>query len=220
MYYDELTDGMAVWERSYITNTYAEPIKNSDKDVRAVAVFNYPHGVGTVEFSMFTQNDILSTTEGGGDPFNRKTPYPTFELRGIVGDYPMLYKFTDNNRQSNMMTGPQNRILVDVDVNLMYGDDTIRSFDYSDCRTIDYKISVNPNSEEGYVKDSFTLENIFGFECQGYTPNNPIYDIMMNSHEKTDTTSTMDLKNTDDWDSQIYRVKSLFFLYYSSTKII
>ncbi|MGB0855627.1 MAG: hypothetical protein ACPGQP_01170, partial [Nitrosopumilus sp.] len=52
MYYDGLTDGMAIWDRTYIENVYAEPIKNSDKDVRAVAVFNYPNGVETAEFSM------------------------------------------------------------------------------------------------------------------------------------------------------------------------
>ncbi|WP_316504154.1 hypothetical protein [Nitrosopumilus sp.] len=205
MYYDGLTDGMAIWEQSHITNMYEEPIKNSDKDIRAVAVFSYPKGTETVEFSMFTQSDMLSATTDGGDAFNRKTTYPTFEIRGIVGDYPMLYKFTDNNRQIHMVTGPQNRDLVDVDINLMHGDKVIRSFDYSDCRTVDYEVSTSPNSEESYVKDQFALENIFEFECQGYSPHNPMYDVMTNSNQKADTTSTMDLASTDKWAPGFYR---------------
>ncbi|WP_316505892.1 hypothetical protein [Nitrosopumilus sp.] len=205
MYYDGLTDGMAIWEQSHITNMYEEPIKNTDKDLKAVAVFNYSDGAETIEFSMFTQSKMISSTEStSSNEFVKKTTYPTFDLRGIVGDYPMLYKFTDENRKIHMVTGTQNRDLVDVDINLMYGDDVVRSFDYSGCRTIDYKVSTSPNSEESYVKNKFALVNVFDFECQGYSPHNPIYHTMMNPYEKVDTTSTLDLVSTDRWAPGFY----------------
>ena len=205
MYYDGLTDGMAIWEQSHITNMYEEPIKNTDKDLKAVAVFNYSNGAETVEFSMFTQSKMISSTEStSSNEFVKKTTYPTFDLRGIVGDYPMLYKFTDENRKIHMVTGTQNRDLVDVDISLMYGDDVVRSFDYSGCRTIDYEVSTSPNSEESYVKNKFALVNVFDFECQGYSPSNPMYDTMMNTYEKADATSTLDLVSTDRWAPGFY----------------
>ena len=205
MYYDGLTEGMAIWEQSHIKNMYEEPIKNTDKDLKAVAVFDYSNGVETVEFSMFTQDKMMSATEStSSDEFVKKTTYPTFELRGIVGDYPMLYKFADENRKIQMVTGTQNRDLVDVDINLMYGDDVVRSFDYSGCRTINYEVSTSPNSEESYVKNKFALVNIFDFECQGYSPYNPMFNTMTNAYEKADTTSSLDLVSTDRWAPGFY----------------
>ena len=206
MYYDGLTDGMAIWERTYIENVYAEPIKNTDKDLKAVAVFDFSDGTETVEFSMFTQDKMITATEStSSEEFVKKTTYPTFELRGIVGDYPMLYKFADDNRKVHMVTGSQNRDLVDVDINLMYGDEVIRSFDYSGCRTINYEVSASPNSEESYVKNTFALVNIFDFECQGYSPYNPMYDSMMTNYEKADTMNSLDLVSTDRWGPDFYR---------------
>ena len=206
MYYDGLTEGMAVWEKSNIANVYEEPIKNTDKDLKAVTMFDYSGSTETIEFSMFTQSKMMSATEStSSDEFVKKTTYPTFELRGIVGDYPMLYKFIDDNRKVHMVTGTQNRDLVNVNIDLMYGDDVIRSFDYSGCRTTDYEVSASPNTEESYVKDKFALENIFDFECQGFSPYNPMYDTMMNTYEKAKNTSSLDLVSTDRWAPGFYQ---------------
>ena len=206
MYYDSLSNGMAVWEKYNIKNVYEESIKNTDKNLKAVATFDYSDGIESVEFTMFTQSKMISATESTeSEEFDKKTTYPTFELQGVVGDYPMLYEFTDNNRKIHKVLGTQNRDLVDVEINLMYGDDVVRSFDYSGCRTTDYEVSASPNNEESYVKNKFALVNIFDFECQGYSPINPMYDSMMTNYQKADTTSSLDLVSTDRWGPGFYR---------------
>ena len=88
--------------------------------------------------------------------------------------------------------------LVDVDVDIVFDGNVIRGFNFVNCRAIDYVVSTNTNNEESYVKNKFALENIFDIECQGYHPNNPTYDAMF-STEKADTTSTFDLRDTQDW---------------------
>ena len=208
MYYDDLKGDGPVWKMSHMTSMYEEPIQNSDKNLKIAAEFVYPDGRETIEFSMFKQSNVLTTTEDvflsegsnpNNDSFDRKASYPTFELRGIVGDYPMLYKSVDDNREIHHISGFQSKSLVDVSVNIMNDSEVIRSFNYSHCRPTDYVVATETNNEESYVKDKFALVNIFDFECQGYHPNNPVYDAMQNSYDRANTLSTNDLRNTDQW---------------------
>jgi len=118
--------------------------------------------------------------------------YPTLELRGIIGDYPLLYNHVDDNLSIKGVTGNNNRNLVDIDVQIVYGNDVLREFTYSQCRSTDYVVSTNSGKEESYFK-GFAVENIFDFECQGYTPNNPSYDTMF-SVPQANTESTNDTK--------------------------
>ena len=202
MYYDELRGDSPIWKHTSFSNEYVEPIQNTDKGLSAIATFTFNDGIETIEFSMFKQSEVLTTTESLSDPtITDKATYPTLELRGIVGDYPMLYNHVDDNLTIQGMVGTHNRELVDIDVNLVSGDEVIRGFNYVHCRSIDYVVSTETNKEESYVKNKFALENIFDFECQGYHPNNPIYDTMFDV-EKANTQSTNDLRNTDDWDSR------------------
>jgi len=115
----------------------------------------------------------------------------------------MLYKHVDDNLAVQRIIGNSNHGLVDIDIKVISGEETIRGFNYVDCRATDYVISTNPNSEESYIKSKFALENIFDFECQGYHPNNLAYDAMF-IVEKANTISSKDLRNTDDWDSRFY----------------
>lgn len=208
IHYDKLKGEAPVWGITRITNEYVEPIQNTDKGLSAFTTITFAEGVETIEFSMFKQSNVLTATEENeanngnrnlaANEFTRKTTYPTLELRGIVGDYPMLYNYLDNNRKIQGVAGTQNKELVDIDVDLMSDDGIIRGFNFNHCRAIGYEVSTNPNSEESYVKNKFALENIFEFECQGYHPNNPAYDAMF-AVEKADTYSTKDLRNTDQW---------------------
>lgn len=202
MYYDELRGDTPIWKTSHLTNVYKEPIQNSANGLKAVATFTFSNGVETSDFSMFSQHSVLTATEDSS--FNRKATYPTFELRGIVGDYSMLYKSVDENRGILGVSGTQLRNLYDVDINIMNGDEIIRGFSYSHCRTINYVVITETNKEESYTKNKFALVNVFDFECQGYHPNNPIYDTMYNTYKKAETTSTKDLRNTDDWGIGFY----------------
>jgi hypothetical protein len=202
MYYDELRGDAPIWKHTSFSNEYVEPIQNTDKDLSVITTFTFADGIETIEFSMFKQSKVLTTTESLSDPtITDKATYPTLELRGIVGDYPMLYDHVDDNLTIQSIIGTHNRELVDIDVNLVSGEEIIRGFNYVHCRPIDYVVSTETNKEESYVKNKFALENIFDFECQGYHPNNPVYDTMFNV-EKSNTPSTKDLRNTDDWDSR------------------
>ena len=85
----------------------------------------------------------------------------------------------------------------DVDVDLYDGDKAIRGYNYVDCRVVDYIAKTQTNNEEAYFK-SFANSNYFTFECQGYHPNNPVYDSMF-SFEKAKTPNSLDLRNTQQW---------------------
>jgi len=198
MYYDELRGDAPVWKTTHLTNNYVESIQNTDGGLDAIATFTFPDGTETVEFSMFTQDTVLSILDTGDETITGKSTYPTLELRGIVGDYPILYNNVDDTLNIQGVQGTQYANLVDIDVDLVLDGEVIRGFNYNNCRAIDYTVETDADHEESYVKNKFALENIFEFECQGYHPNNPAYDVMF-SVEKANTESTFDLRNTDQW---------------------
>ena len=199
MHYDELRGDEPVWKTKHLTNEYVEPIQNTDGGISAITTFTFADGTETIEFSMFKQSNVLTTTEDtGSDSITNKATYPTLELRGIVGDYPILYNHVDDNIKIQGVAGTSLMDLVDIDVDLVSGGEVIRGFNFVNCRAIDYTVETDPNTEESYVKNKFALENIFDFECQGYHPNNPAYDVMF-SVEQANTESTSDLRNTEQW---------------------
>ena len=210
MYYDDLRGDSPVWKTMHVTNEYMESIQNTDGGLDAISTFTFADGTETIEFSMFKQSEVLTATENvdnengnksvAAEKFTRKTTSPTIELRGIVGDYPMLYSHVDNQIKIQGIAGTTNADLVDIDVDLVSNGEVLRSFNYVNCRAVDYKIETNTNSEESYVKNKFSLENVFDFECQGYHPNNPAYDTMF-TVKPVDTPSSKDLRNTQDWNS-------------------
>lgn len=211
MNYDEIRGDVPVWKSTHLSNEYVEPLQNTDQGLDVFTTFTFADGTEMIEFSMFKQSEVLTATEKVNDDngqkllsaeaFTRKTTYPTLELRGIVGDYPLLYHYVDNDNLKNQNSGgTQNRVLVDVDVDIVSNGEVIRGFNYVNCRVINYDIDTESNKEESYVKNKFALENIFTIECQGYHPNNPIYDAMF-SVEQANTESTSDLRNTDQWGS-------------------
>ncbi|MFQ5476806.1 MAG: hypothetical protein ACE5DT_07250 [Nitrosopumilus sp.] len=196
--YDELRGDDPVWKVTSVSNEYVETIQNTDKGLSAFATFTFADGIETIEFSMFKQGDVLAILDAGDATITGKSTYPTIEFRGIVGDYPILYKHVDDNRKLQGVGGSFNKVLADIDVELISDEEVLRGFNYVDCRATDYDISTNTNKDESYVKNKFALENIFDFECQGYHPNNPVYDTMF-SIPKADTESSNDLRNTQKW---------------------
>jgi hypothetical protein len=205
MNYDALRGDIPVWKTIHLTNEYVESIQNTDGGLDAIATFTSTDGNEIIEFSMFKQSDVLTATrevdsQNGEEPddFTRAATYPTLELRGVVGDYPILYNHVDDLIKVQGVAGTSNVDLVDIDVDLVSDGKVIRGFNYNNCRAIDYTVETETNKEESYVKNKFALENIFEFECQGYHPNNPAYDAMF-SVEKANTESSSDLRNTDKW---------------------
>ena len=205
MNYDTLRGDIPVWKTTHLTNNYVESIQNTDGGLDAIATFTSTDGTEIIEFSMFKQSEVLTATrevdsQNGEEPddFTRAATYPTLELRGVVGDYPILYNHVDDLIKVQGVAGTSNVDLVDIDVDLVSDGKVIRGFNYNNCRAIDYTVETETNKEESYVKNKFALENIFEFECQGYHPNNPAYDAMF-SVEKANTESSSDLRNTDKW---------------------
>ena len=206
MYYDDLK-GDAI-RASHLTNVFVESIQNTDQGLKTISTFTLADGTETVEFSMFKQNEILTSTEKvnddngqkalAADAFTRKVVYPTIEFRGIVGDYPLLYNHVDENRKIQGVSGTQFRNLVDIDVDIVSDGQVLRGFNYVNCRAINYDVDNDANKEESYAKNKFALENLFEFECQGYHPNNPTYDAMYTVEPATNE-SSLDLRNTDRW---------------------
>ncbi len=181
-----------IWETTFMTNEQSNDSLQMANGLRVMTTFTYNNGVETLEFPIFRQGDVLSKAN------------PTFELEGIVGDYPLLYKRTDDNLKLQSVSGANLMTeLFEVDVNLVNGE-IVRGFNYSKCRVVDYVVASDMNKEESYIKGQFALENTFDFECQGYHPNNPMYDIMLNPYTKAETISTNDLRNTDDWELGFY----------------
>ncbi|KER06933.1 hypothetical protein AAA799E16_00279 [Marine Group I thaumarchaeote SCGC AAA799-E16] len=213
MYYDDLRGDAPIWKVSQLSNVYMESLQNTEQELDVITTFTLPTGIETIEFSMFKQSEVLTATENvnnengnsgvAAEKFTRKTVAPTLELRGIVGDYPMLYNYVDKNLKTQNVAGTALRDLVDIDVEIVSDGEVIRGFNYSNCRAIDYSVETDPNKEESYNKNKFALESIFDFECQGYTPNNPIYDAMFKM-ESGKNISSADLRNTQDWAKGFY----------------
>jgi hypothetical protein len=155
--------------------------------IHAIAEFKFKDNtIETIDFPIFRHQDILAQSD------------TTFQLKGMVGDYPLLYKQVDDAARINQISGlGQTHKLFDVEVDLKYKDQTVRGFSYSDCRVIDYVVTSQQGNEEAFFF-WFALETTFEFECLGYQPKNPIYDAMFET-EKTDTISTLDLRETDTW---------------------
>jgi hypothetical protein len=211
--YDLLRGDAPTWKTAHLTNEYVETLQNTDQGMDVFTTFTFADGTETIEFSIFSQSEVLTVTENvdneNGDSdvaaqkFTRKTVAPTLELRGIVGDYPLLYNHVDENLKVQSVKGTSLKELVDIDVDIVLDGEVVRGFNYSNCRATDYRVETDPTTEESYVKNKFALENIFDFECQGYHPNNPIYDTMFKA-QKADNTSSNDLRNTDQWTRGFY----------------
>jgi len=153
---------------------------------KAIAKFTYDNGVEKISFPMFEQGQVKVKAN------------PSFTLTGLIEDTPMLFKHVDNSLALTSNTGSTNFLEdFDVDVDLVYEDKTVRGFNYVDCRVVDYIAKTQINNEETYFK-SFANSNSIKFECQGYHPNNPVYDAMF-IYQKAKTTNSLDLKNTQQW---------------------
>ena len=196
--YDDFDDSFPVWQTLLLKNDQMNDGLVMANGTRIITTFTYNDGVETIEFPIFRQGNVLVKSN------------PTFELEGIVGDFPILYKVIDKNLKLQGVLGVNTMSdLFDVDVNVVAENEIVRGFNYSNCRVIDYVVASDMNVEETYTKKIFALENTFELECQGYHPNNPWLDKMFDvSISKTQ--SSLDLESTDDWPDGFYVKKETF----------
>jgi hypothetical protein len=185
--YDQLYQGYSIMRATFMEHSQMNNGYNMGTGPHAIATFDFNSARETINFPLFEQSDILSKSN------------PTFELGGIVGDYPLLYKRVDDAVKFNQMaTGASfGQELFDVGVTLMYDEIQVREFSYTNCRVVDYVVESQTNKEETYFKGN-ALSNTFEFECQGYHPSDLIYNAMFDT-VKADTQSSMDLRDTQTW---------------------
>jgi hypothetical protein len=145
---------------------------------QAIAEFRFhDNTVETINFPIFRQPNFLSQSE------------TVFQLEGMVGNYPLLYKQVDDAAKINQMTGQtQAHNLFDVDVNLQYDNEIVRGFSYYDCRVTNYQINTEQQNEEGFWV-GFAQENTFEFECRGYKPIIPDKDTILDTSINDKTSS-------------------------------
>ena len=191
--YDDIQGNEPVWSSIKMSNEYLTNSYNMGTGPHAIVTFTYNDGQEIIDFPMFEQGNMLNRAN------------PTVKLVGVPGTYPLLYEHIDAaQKMGQKMTGINALTdLFDVDVNLVYGENSVRGFNYSNCRSVDYVVKTQHDKEESFFK-GFSLTNEFHLECQGYHPNNPVYDAMFNTYAKADTTSTKDLRNTDTWKPGFY----------------
>ena len=189
----EISDDKPVWSTVKMSNEYMANSYNMGTGPHAVVTFTFNDGQETINFPVFEQGDLLDKAN------------PSLELTAVPGTYPLLYKHVDKAQNSGSKSTGIDHLsdLFDVDVNLVYGEESIRKFNYSDCRSVDYVIKTQHDKEESFFK-GFSLTNEFHLECKGYHPNSPVYDAMFNTYAKADTTNTTDLRNTDQWPPGFY----------------
>ena len=160
--------------------TGAAPTKKS--------VFTFAdQSVEIIDFPVFRQYGILSSDAA------------TFELEGILGDFPLLHKQVDAAAKLNEAGGSTRDLeLFDVDIIFNEEDEVVRQISYTDCFVSDYIVAHQEGNEEPFWF-GIALENNFKFDCMGYHPQNPLYEEVSET-PKADTTSSLDLDDVPTWE--------------------
>ncbi len=133
--------------------------------------------------------------------FDRDSESPTFKLEGVIDyDRAYLYKAADMAFHRGTSNTQHDYGQFDVDVYLHKEGVTLRHFKYVDCSVIDYQVTTLFDKEEGWTTSKgFAIIDEFEFSCNGYKPNNPLFDLMKTNGYKADTQSSLDLRDTQTW---------------------
>jgi len=123
---------------------------------------------------------------------------PVFELQGVVGDSPLLNKLADQIRTRGY-AGSDHQGLFQATVDIVHNNKLVKTHQYNNCRVTTYDSDTSYNAEEGYVgANGFALLNDYKISCTGYHPSNPSFE-KMNTVEKPQLVSSLDLRRTDSW---------------------
>jgi hypothetical protein len=154
------------------------------EDVYPVATFKFRDATVTHDFQLFdTTNNLFSTSVSG---FTTKQVAPEFVLQKVVGDTPYLHKAVDQTFEmggkSSLQDYPYKEF--DVTVEIVKGDTTFRTFDYTKCSISNYKIKSEFDKAESFTgKDAFAVLEQYTFVCLGYKQSSPMYDAMMEENQ-------------------------------------
>ncbi len=127
--------------------------------------------------------------------FDRQTESPMFKLEGVIDfDRANLYEAADMTYNRGVQDTQHNYGQFDVDIYLHKDGVTMRHFKYTDCTVLDYEVTTLFDKEEGWTTSKgFAIIDEFEFQCSGYKPNNPLYELMKTNGYKVNSKSTLDL---------------------------
>ncbi|MBI4131107.1 MAG: hypothetical protein HY476_01280 [Nitrosarchaeum sp.] len=169
-------------------------------EISPFQVFTQTGGFGTttLEATSSTSGSSVGAQDDGGEKTGRAKP--AFTLEKNVGGTPYLYQAADDAQKYQFSSGFEYPYkFFDVTVFLTAGGDTLRSFEYDNCRVTSYIVTTRIDNEEGYTGKGIVYVDQFAFECDGYKPLNPAMD-KMHTIEHAKTISSNDLKSTDKWE--------------------
>lgn len=151
-----------------------------------------------INFPVFKQTSTVSyeTTKSKKSSTTVYTRLnPSFQLQGVVGDFPVLYEIVDKIRTRGQISGTDFQGLFSADVDLVHNDKLIRTYHYEKCRVTNYDTDTVFNAEEGYIgANGFALVSVYDIECNGYHPTNPAFEAI-NVVEKVHNESSHDRKS-------------------------
>jgi len=133
--------------------------------------------------------------------FNREIDRPAFTLEGVVApDKMIFYQVSDETSKTQTSTFWSKYSEIDIDVQLVKDGVVLREFNYADCEITDYKVDTLFDKEEGWNSSKgFAVIDEFDFECNGYHPNNPIYEVMNADYSESQSMPSGALKDTSTW---------------------
>lgn len=180
--------------------SFAEEFKETQytkaNDVAIHTIFSFRDGIEKSD-SFQVYNQISG--------FDKSIESPIFKLEGVMDfDRAYLYEAVDRTYYAGINNIQHNYGQFDVDVYLHKDDITLRHFKYSDCVISNYKVTTLFDKEEGWTTSKgFATIDTFEFECNGYKPNNPLFDLMKSNGYTSKQESSFDLRDTQNW-SDLY----------------
>ncbi len=138
--------------------------------------------------------------------FSRDSESPKFKLEGVVdSDKVYLYEAADMAFHRGATDSQHQYSLFEVEIYLHVDGVTLRHFTYHDCIVSDYEVTTLFDKEEGWTTSKgFAIIDEFEFQCNGYKPNNPLYDLMKTNGYtvESNSKSTLDLdSNLPTWET-------------------
>ena len=157
----------------------------------------YTHANDVTIHTVFSFRDAVEESDGF-QVFKQMSSLgahsPTFKLEGIVDfgrEY--LYEAVDDSFRNIGLSSQYGQF--DVDIYLHNEGTTLRHLNYSDCSVSDYKVTTLTDKVESWTSDKgFAIVDEFEFECLGYHPYNPLYELMKTNGYHVETESTLDLE--------------------------
>ncbi len=171
----------------------------------------YPRANDVEVHTEFTFRDAVEISDGFQiyeqvSGFDRINDSAVFKLTGAVDyDRMYLYEAADMTFVRGVTNVQHDYGQFDVTVRLQKDGTAFRTFEYTDCSIIDYKVDTLTDKEEPwFTSKGFATVDEFEFECNGYAPVNPLFDSVVSAGNVASTQSSMDLRDTQTW-SDSYR---------------